>query len=309
MGVEIRSESVGDEAHIDICVTRAFGSADEANLVRMLRDWQPGFDRDLSICAWDGDELVGHLAMTPLPMRLLGSRIPAVAVAPVAVIPPRQKQGIGGKMLAFGHDLASSKGIGLAFLTGHPSYYPQHGYENRFGFSRTNYQVDAIPDATVKLEPWPVQDQDIDWLLACDEREWQNVDFSWPRTGRREEWTTPGVNAVIWRTADGTRAAYTTKRSSQSGTGFPMDMILGDDAELVRQVIYRQKPVASPHHPAGWLAQHVLDPTWGVSEVHVEAPAMAIELTAGVLDQYQQALDQEGRLPGAINWPLPFSMC
>ena len=47
------------------------------------------------------------------------------------------------------------------------------------------------------------------WLLECDELEWQNVDFSWPRTGRREEWTTPGVNAVIWRTPDGTRAAYT----------------------------------------------------------------------------------------------------
>ncbi len=28
---------------------------------------------------------------------------------------------------------------------------------------------------------------------------------------------------------DGTRAAYTMKRSGQSGTGFRIDMILGDD--------------------------------------------------------------------------------
>ncbi|MDP7363999.1 MAG: GNAT family N-acetyltransferase [Candidatus Latescibacteria bacterium] len=119
MGIDIRSENAGDESAIDICVTRAFGSADEANLVRMLRDWHPAFDSELSICAWDGDELVGHLAMTPVPMRLLGERISAAAVAPVAVSPPRQKQGVGGKVLAFGHKLASAKGIDLAFLVGH----------------------------------------------------------------------------------------------------------------------------------------------------------------------------------------------
>ena len=203
--MEIRSECAGDEADIDVCVTRAFASADEANLVRMLRDWQPGFDAELSICAWDGEELVGHLVMTPVPMRMLGGRVSAAAVAPVAVIPSRQRQGIGGKMLAFGHELARSKGIELAFLTGHPSYYPRHGYQCRFGFSKTNYEVASIPDATEDLEPWPVQKEDIEWLLACDEREWRDVDFSWPRTGRREEWTTPGVNAVIWRTADGQR--------------------------------------------------------------------------------------------------------
>ena len=59
MGIDIRSENAGDESAIDICVTRAFGSADEANLFRMLRDWHPTFDSELSICAWDGDGLVG----------------------------------------------------------------------------------------------------------------------------------------------------------------------------------------------------------------------------------------------------------
>ena len=86
-------------------------------------------------------------------------------------------------------------------------------------------------------------------------------------------------------------------------------MILGDDVKLVRQVIYKQKPLASPRHPAGWLAQNVLDPVWGVSGVQFETLAMAIELTEGLLDRYQNALDQDGRQPGAINWPLPFSMC
>lgn len=41
------------------------------------------------------------------------------------------------------------------------------------------------------------------------------------------------------------------KRSGQSGTGFRIDMILGDDVGLVRQVGYKQKPLASPHHRAG----------------------------------------------------------
>ncbi len=61
-----RVECAGDEADIHLAVTRAFGSDDEANLVRMLRDRQPGFQRELSICARDGSELVGYLALLPV---------------------------------------------------------------------------------------------------------------------------------------------------------------------------------------------------------------------------------------------------
>ena len=50
---------------------------DEANLVRMLRQRQPGFDRSLSICAVAGDCIVGYTGIIPFNMRLMGSSVPA----------------------------------------------------------------------------------------------------------------------------------------------------------------------------------------------------------------------------------------
>lgn len=307
--LDIRSERGGDEGQIDAAVTRAFGNADEANLVRLLRDRQPGFRRELSICAWAGGELVGYLALIPVSMRLLGGRTPAAAVAPVAVIPSRQRQGIGGRLLAYGHERAREAGIELAFLNGHPGYYPRHGYQACFGFSRTTYRPEAIPDAVVDLEAWPVREEDLPWLAACDEREWGGVDFTWPRGGAMAEWAVEGVNAVVWRTAAGRRAAYTMTRAGQRQPGADLEAILGEDPELVRQVIRRQKPASSPNHPDGWLAREVLEPSWARSEAQASGAAMAIELVDGVLDGYRAALRQGTRRPGVCNWPLPFAMC
>lgn len=307
--IEVRLEGAGDEGAVDAAVTRAFGCADEANLVRMLRDRQPGFRRELSICAWDGRQLVGYLALIPVAMRLLGGRLPAAAVAPVAVIPSRQRQGIGGQLLAFGHRRARQQGLRVAFLNGHPDYYPRHGYRACFGFARTTYRPEAIPDPTVDLEAWPVVAEDLPWLVACDEREWGEVDFTWPRTAAPAEWSVAGVNAVVWRTPDGRRAAYAMTRAGQRRPGVALEAILGDDPELVRQVIRRLKPASSPNHPAGWLAREVLDAAWAQSQVTAGAAAMAIELVDGALEAYRAALAAGTRLPGACNWPLPFAMC
>ncbi|MFH1566796.1 MAG: GNAT family N-acetyltransferase, partial [Gemmatimonadota bacterium] len=287
--VAVCRERPGDEGAIDAAVTRAFGNADEANLVRMLRARQPGFDPALSICAWRGEELVGYLALIPVPLRLMGRRVPAAAVAPVAVIPACQRQGVGGRMLRFGHERARERGIEVAFLNGHPGYYPRHGYRACFGFSRTTYRVEAIPDPVQELEAWPVRPDDIPWLVACDEREWAEVDFTWPRAPVLSEWTIEGVNAVIWRAADGRRAAYTLTRAGQRRPGATLEAILGDDPELVRQVIRRQKPASSPHHPAGWLAREVLDPAWATSEATASGAAMAAELVVGALEPYLSA--------------------
>jgi hypothetical protein len=88
-----------------------------------------------------------------------------------------------------------------------------------------------------------------------------------------------------------------------------MEAILGDDPDLVREVIKRRKPSSSPNHPGGWLAREVIDPDWATSEAHADGAAMAIELVDGVLTEYQAACDGGLRLPGVCNWPLPFIMC
>ncbi|MFA6110536.1 MAG: GNAT family N-acetyltransferase [Candidatus Latescibacterota bacterium] len=308
--VSIRGERPGDEEAIDAVVSRAFGKMDEANLVRMLRDRQSGFDPDLSVCAWSGERLVGHTGLLPVSLRLLGRTVRAAVVAPVAVIPECQRQGIGAAMLAWGHRAAMERGIVLTFLNGHPGYYPRHGYAACFGFAGVTVDPERLPAPGPVLQAWPVRIEDIPWLRECDDREWREVDFSWPRGGRLSEWTIEGVNAVLWRTGDGRRAAYTLARAGQAFSGGTLDAILGDDPALIRQLLAQLRPARlNHHHPAGWLARQVLGPAWAICTASRSDAAMACPIQPGVLDEYLAAVESGRRLPGTTNWPIPFIMC
>jgi putative acetyltransferase len=55
--------------------------------------------------------------------------VPAVALAPVAVLPVYQRRGIGGRLIRHGLKLLRGQGEKIVIAAGHPGYYP------RFGFS------------------------------------------------------------------------------------------------------------------------------------------------------------------------------
>jgi putative acetyltransferase len=58
-----------------------------------------------------------------------GGNLPAVALAPLAVLPELQRQGIGGKLIEHGLDYLRGGIEQVVLVLGHPEYYP------RFGFS------------------------------------------------------------------------------------------------------------------------------------------------------------------------------
>ena len=277
--IEIRAEAPGDEEAIDTVNCRAFGQMDEAHLVRLLRQSSPGFDRRFSVTAFDGDLMVGHTLFNPANIRLMGATVRALAVAPVAVLPEYQRQGIGGQMLAYGHELGKAEGFALAFLCGHPGYYPRHGYKACFGFASVKIDVEKLPEPGCRLHPWPVLAADLPWLMERSAAEWADVDFSWQWGNCLSEWTRPGTNALIWRTDDGRRAAYTL--------GWPgrkkLKLVLADEPAMARDAIATIKPEALEHHPAGWLARNALDGQWAAAEVKSSGAAMARELQDGVL--------------------------
>lgn len=104
----------------------AFGGASEADLVERLH-------RDglvlVSLVALDKDDVVGHVLLSRLAVTLDGRAIEATALAPVAVMPDRQHQGIGSALIRAALDRARVRGIEAIFVLGHAEYYP------RFGFS------------------------------------------------------------------------------------------------------------------------------------------------------------------------------
>jgi putative acetyltransferase len=106
----------------------AFGYEKEADLVRdLLHD--PSAKPVLSLLAFQKDRAVGHILFTTA--QLSGSQysVSIVILAPLAIVPDAQKQGIGGKLIKKGLALLSTSEVDLVFVLGHPDYYPRHGFK------------------------------------------------------------------------------------------------------------------------------------------------------------------------------------
>lgn len=105
----------------------AFGYDKEANLVNDLLS-DPSARPLYSFLAFNGDRAVGHILFTSASLANTQKGVSISLLAPLAVIPEFQKQGVGGKLIEHGlHHLANS-GVDLVFVLGHPDYYPRYGF-------------------------------------------------------------------------------------------------------------------------------------------------------------------------------------
>jgi putative acetyltransferase len=305
MELRLRHERLGDAPDIEEVNCRAFGSMDEANIVRLMRDTHPAFDPRYSVVAWDGEAAVGHILGTPLTMRLMGADVRAVAIGPVAVVPERQKHGLGGQLLRTIHDLARGEGFALTFLYGHPTYYPRHGYRACFGGSHIDINTLALPYPTMAFRRMPVRETDLPWLVERHAVELADVDFAWPWGPSLSEWTMPAMNCMMWWTEDGRRAAYSMTRQGRGSC----KLLLAEDPYLAREVLATIRPKQLEQHPAGWLAREALTPDYASSQAEAWTAAMAYELRPGVLDAYLAARATGTREAGATMFPLAFLAC
>lgn len=104
----------------------AFGSEEEACLVRnLLRD--DTARPYLSLLAFAKDQAVGHILFTKVRLEP-DAPISASILAPLAVIPEMQNQGIGTQLSQIGLEMLAKAGVDLVFVLGHPTYYPRFGF-------------------------------------------------------------------------------------------------------------------------------------------------------------------------------------
>lgn len=126
--IVIRSECPEDYTAIDEIHRLAFDGNIEAKLVRRIRA-AGGFDPRLSLVAVDRGHVVGHILFSPIVIEDDSRRHPALALAPMAVRPARQREEIGSQLVREG--LAACRAVGhtIVVVVGHAQFYP------RFGFS------------------------------------------------------------------------------------------------------------------------------------------------------------------------------
>jgi putative acetyltransferase len=126
--MEIRAETTADWPAIRDVNVRAFRRDNEARLVETLRA-STYFVPALSLVAVDDGRVVGHILFSRIFIRNAGREVPALALAPVAVLPEHQRRGIGAALIRYGLEECRRLGHRIVVVVGHPDYYP------RFGFS------------------------------------------------------------------------------------------------------------------------------------------------------------------------------
>lgn len=103
----------------------------------------------LSLVADVSGEIVGHILFSRC--QISGTRETAALLAPLAVAPEYQRQGVGGALIEAGLDAMREEGVARVFVLGDPAYY------SRMGF---------VPDRRI-TPPYPLPDE---WATA-----WQSI--------------------------------------------------------------------------------------------------------------------------------------
>lgn len=125
----IRPETPTDAAAIYAVHQQAFaGREAEPGLVDAIRN-STGFIPELSLVAEQNSQIVGHILISRIHIQTENGPLPALALAPLAVLPEYQQQGIGSALVQHGLQECERLAHAVVIVLGSPTYYP------RFGFS------------------------------------------------------------------------------------------------------------------------------------------------------------------------------
>lgn len=126
----IREENPGDYETIAAINDAAFGGTYESALIGRLRQ------DDLvavSLVAEEAGDIVGHILLSRLTAEIDGRALEALALAPLAVRPDRQRSGIGSRLVEAAIEAGKCCSAQAIVVLGHPDYYPRFSFSAQLG--------------------------------------------------------------------------------------------------------------------------------------------------------------------------------
>jgi len=305
----IRPEEVADYAAIANLQAQVFGHrAGEACIVALHRQ-RSTFDPALSLVAEMERRVVGHVLFSPHQMRLLGQTVPVVNLAPLAIAPSYQRQGIGGRLITEGHAVAAAKGYVLSFLLGHTDYSPRFGYcTSAYGAAQALVPIDASSgEPPERLERYGPTSGDVPALRALWSHDEADVDFALDPGPDVLDWISPNpaIQATVYTRA-GRIVGYT--RVHTSALAEPRVFLAHDSATARAMAYLLAHEAAAPElvlliHPAAAAAKGFVSPRCDAWD-----SAMACTLAPSPLDDYFAHLRAGQRSPGRPTWPVAFDL-
>jgi putative acetyltransferase len=153
--VTVADQRIRDERPTDLGAIRAvnlaaFDRREEADLVDALRMRAAPI---VSMVAEVEGAIAGHIMFSPVTIE---GRVDAgiMGLAPMAVVPARQRRGIGSALVRAGLERCREIGCRALVVLGHAAYYPRFGFvpASRFGI-RCEYDVRDDVFMAIELAP------------------------------------------------------------------------------------------------------------------------------------------------------------
>ena len=138
--MHVRLERPEDVNAVRAVNQTAFERAAESDLVDTLRRIARPI---VSLVAEVDGAIVGHILFSPVTLSS-DPDLRVAGLAPMAVTPARQRQGIGSALVRAGLEECRAQGFVAVVVLGHARFYPRFGFApaSRFGINSTY----AVPD-------------------------------------------------------------------------------------------------------------------------------------------------------------------
>ena len=139
MNITIRNERAQDIEEVQEIVATAFETDAESRLVAALRANGKAI---ISLVAVSNGQVLGHILFSPV-STAPPSDAKGLGLAPVAVRPNIQSQGVGSQLIREGLRRCQELGYDYCVVLGAPKYYQRFGFERASRFDiRNEYGVD-----------------------------------------------------------------------------------------------------------------------------------------------------------------------
>ncbi len=139
MEINIRNEEAEDVEQVREILCAAFSTNAESKLVDALRANGKAI---ISLVTARDEQVLGHIMFSPVSTSP-SSEAKGIGLAPVAVHPTAQSQGISSQLIHEGLRLCKELGYDYCIVLGDPRYYQRFGFEKASQFGLQNeYGVD-----------------------------------------------------------------------------------------------------------------------------------------------------------------------
>ncbi|MDF5706079.1 MAG: N-acetyltransferase [Nostoc sp. S4] len=125
--MNIRCETLTDYPAIAQVNTLAFGQDREAKLVERIRH-SNRYIPELSLVAEIEGMVVGHILFSYIDL-VNEQTLQVLGLAPLAICPEFQRQGIGSALIKAGLEIAETNKEALVIVLGHPEFYTRFGFQ------------------------------------------------------------------------------------------------------------------------------------------------------------------------------------